>query len=204
MVAPSDLHSSGEKERRSHWWCCSCGTVSFTFSATWFSSRFKFLFSITPPCKVISLPPLQLYRNSTWEMFFINLKHDLPVIHSTLSLVLSLFISVCLWLFSIHPLSDFFRFTHALNTLGAFWRLCCISVSFDFPLSDCQPGSEEDCWRHRAVLELTSCSTAGPLFCSGPGYTAIISHESFHMGREAAVSHHCFSCLPTKKKRWLC
>ncbi|KAK1888645.1 Deoxyguanosinetriphosphate triphosphohydrolase-like protein [Dissostichus eleginoides] len=61
-------------------------------------------------------------------------------------------------------------------------------------------GSKEDCWRRRAVPEVTSCSTAGPLFGPGPGYTAIISHESFHMAREAAVSHHCFSCLPTKKK----
>ncbi|TNN62393.1 hypothetical protein EYF80_027404 [Liparis tanakae] len=62
-------------------------------------------------------------------------------------------------------------------------------------------GSEEDCWLRRAVPEVTSCSTAGPLFGLGPGSTAIISHESFHMGREAAVSHRCFSCLPTKKKR---
>lgn len=95
-----------------------------------------------------------------------------------------------------------FRSTLSLNTLAAFSRLCCISVSLDFsPSTNCRPGREKDCWRRRAMPEVTSCSTAGPLFSLGAGNSAIISHESFHMGKEAVVSHHCFSCLPTKKKR---
>lgn len=86
------------------------------------------------------------------------------------------------------------------HTLGAFWRLCCLSLDFAAP-NAWRSGSEEDSWRDRAAPEPTSCSTAGPLFSRGAGFAAIISHESFHMGREAGLSHHCFFCLSTKKKR---
>lgn len=97
------------------------------------------------------------------------------------------------------PLTDL----HTLENTGSLLELR-DSSSHSPLLPNRRQVIEEDWWRRRAVPEVTSCSTAGPLFGPGPGNSRIISHESFHMGREAFMSHHCFSCRPTKKKRWLC